>query len=869
MDSLYEQPVNKLPNLDELVDFDIKINNESPMVGWLKKPDRMALKIALEQLAKELEIHINEVLDAYGINRGAYYNYIDCAGEADVLEPDTPQVERTYRKYSDTSKLTPAEKRKLFKLVEEMRLTGTLIPVACRQVGITENAYRRWRDDPSCFEDIDSSSLSKRRLAGNRKYRIIDSAQEQKMVVESVALLVRSKMSSVQNACVALLVSYEDYRTWKNTEGIEPVFPIKKGRIAKPKSAELTIPPANIDRLMLATEYIEEQTDFTRQELLTAIGYSNDTQARWDRIYSALETIPINEKVDITKVQTIAAAIDVSRNELLHWMHDFSLVADDFFEEHYSPETATKPVKKVLRKKQKRNGATRVAVAKTRKSPYRVIESAEEQATVCEAIHLLVRAGICTSTDAKRTLGVRIEDYRAWNTFAQPVFAITAGRNKPPAFIERTMLSPEQLVRIEKIARYIEQHTSYTANDVLPGLGFKSKEYETWSIIQSELEAITQSSPDTVSVSEVAENIGVTQKILAPWLFHYGLINTAEYTEIMERAEVVLVKDMIHGSAAKHTYSMDRLLSEGIEYMPAKEFLDTTKHDEIRNPLPHESFAELVPNNAFGSNERQDIAYIEPIAQWPQSILSVVEPMSKEQEQHQFRRYNFLKYEAAQLLAAYKLADSDENKAAIEQQLIAHLRAADTVRAEIVRFNVRLVHSIVNRETKRPSNDTDELGDANTTLLRAVDKFDFTRGFKFSTYATHSIQRDLWRNLGRKAKRNKRTVSLDGAFDYGLTSTFSDFKAMEEDEYTNLKQNLREAISEVLDDRENSIIILRYGLGDEEPLTLGDVGNKIGVTKERIRQLQVRAEQKIKTYLEEFLPDFAAIFAAEQAIATR
>jgi RNA polymerase sigma factor (sigma-70 family) len=137
------------------------------------------------------------------------------------------------------------------------------------------------------------------------------------------------------------------------------------------------------------------------------------------------------------------------------------------------------------------------------------------------------------------------------------------------------------------------------------------------------------------------------------------------------------------------------------------------------------------------------------------------------------------------------------------------------------------------------------VSDGNMSLIRAIEKFDYTKGNKFSTYATWAIMKNYARSIPAE-------YTLLDRFRTGNDEVFhaspDDRGNQYEEEFVNSKQHqVIMSILEQLDDRERSIITHRYGLEHgTEPLTLEQVGAKFGVTKERIRQLESRALQKLR-----------------------
>ncbi|MEP3480130.1 MAG: sigma-70 family RNA polymerase sigma factor [Fuerstiella sp.] len=221
-----------------------------------------------------------------------------------------------------------------------------------------------------------------------------------------------------------------------------------------------------------------------------------------------------------------------------------------------------------------------------------------------------------------------------------------------------------------------------------------------------------------------------------------------------------------------------------------------------------------------------------------------------------FRKMNFQKHRAEQARTALAAGDrSEENQFDFED----FLEDAETLRNHIAECNLRLVISIA-RKFATSTCDFDELmSEGNEILLKAITKFDYSRGYRFSTYATHSVQRHFYRYTQRKHKRDsveyRSSVELLNELPQADADELIQQWVQEEERMSALIAQMADR----LDEREHRIVTARFGLSTSGVTkTLRELSAELGLSKERVRQLQMAAVEKLRDLFDDLDVEFSA-----------
>ncbi len=262
------------------------------------------------------------------------------------------------------------------------------------------------------------------------------------------------------------------------------------------------------------------------------------------------------------------------------------------------------------------------------------------------------------------------------------------------------------------------------------------------------------------------------------------------------------------------------LFGRKIEYIDSEDFVAPDAEEKILSV----SLSQLIPDPKGGN-----------------ALLN------RQQEASLFQRYNYLKFLAA---AQRQQIQRGRPKTARLNRIQKLLEQADQVKKIIIEANMPLVISIAGKHLTPALTMSELVSEGSVALMAAVEKFDYMRGYRFSTYASWAIVKDFARMIPAEAKRRDRAGGTDFAnLPVNLRlDQLPDVYAVEK-----AQGDLRKIIENNLDQREQYIILNHYaidpGVIKKKPMTLKQIGDELDLSKERIRQIELQALQKLRQSL--------------------
>ena len=288
--------------------------------------------------------------------------------------------------------------------------------------------------------------------------------------------------------------------------------------------------------------------------------------------------------------------------------------------------------------------------------------------------------------------------------------------------------------------------------------------------------------------------------------------------------------------------SMYRVVNEVRAKVLVRNTVDYIHNADFDNPAKEAEMLADMPGKA--EFEAKRVGKVAPKDVPPQMMHLYEWPLlSKDQEQHVFRKMNFLKHKL------HKLQESlDPTKARVQDLVqVENLKEGiKECRDLLISCNQRLVYAQAKMKLASGESIDDLVSDGNLSLMRAVEKFDYGRGFKFSTYATWAIMKNFARSIpDSKTHKQRYMTGHDELFE-----AKADVRTDEQEVLAtaDAAKSRVAKLLEHLDARTREVIRMRTGLDGSQEMTLEQIGQHFGITKERVRQINVRGMKQLREW---------------------
>lgn len=288
------------------------------------------------------------------------------------------------------------------------------------------------------------------------------------------------------------------------------------------------------------------------------------------------------------------------------------------------------------------------------------------------------------------------------------------------------------------------------------------------------------------------------------------------------------------------------LLAKKIRFIESDDFLQPDADEKIlAGDLSEPMLVEIDSRRPFVPATGTLTKYLQ--------TLKAIPLLTRDREMRLFRRYNYLKFLAGNAVSKINLTHISGG---LLNNIEKYLAQAEIIKKIIIEANLRLVVSIAGKHTSRPSSLLDLVSEGNFSLMRAVESFDYRRGFRFGTYASWAITKHFARKIPADATHQDKYTAAAS-----MSEIHRDLRATGSADVLVIERanrGLLEVIANELNQREQYIIINHFGLVGslikKEKKSLKQIGQGLDISKERVRQVELGALQKLRQVLsiEEF-----------------
>jgi len=282
------------------------------------------------------------------------------------------------------------------------------------------------------------------------------------------------------------------------------------------------------------------------------------------------------------------------------------------------------------------------------------------------------------------------------------------------------------------------------------------------------------------------------------------------------------------------------------------EEMDYIDSEEFRKPDAEQRIYDQAP-----AVQKPDVSWYRPLMDDPTPARNQSTKktstllLTAAEERVLFLQYNYARHRIAELQREIGSTEPTEEQA---KEILRWYRVAQSYLEQIAETNLALVLAMAKRTRMSEVDFADLVSEGNMALLRAIDKFDVTRGFKFSTYACRAILKAFSRN-GMKLTKYRQMFPTDFDPNMERSTHVEDKRQGHEDDCVDELRDIIRSNRAELTDIEQEVIEHRFAIGkpqdEARPMTLEEVGRIIGVTKERVRQIQNKALDKIRHTMED------------------